>query len=71
MTCTCPSPAITHPPLLLPIRMLNQTSTLGAVLDMVTDRLATTGLFMLLAMQYPDWYMLCISLVFLDIFSHW
>ena len=51
--------------------MLNQTSTLGAVLDMVTDRLATTGLFMLLAMQYPDWYMLCISLVFLDIFSHW
>jgi CDP-diacylglycerol--inositol 3-phosphatidyltransferase len=52
-------------------RMLNQTSTLGAVLDMVTDRLATTGLLLILAMQYPAWYMACILLVFLDIFSHW
>ncbi len=92
-------------------RMLNQTSTLGAVLDMVTDRcvlraaaharmqrcmhgacasdvetvlptrphlclprlnrLATTGLLMLLAVQYPSMHMACVSLVFLDIFSHW
>jgi len=52
-------------------RMLNQTSTLGAVLDMVTDRLATTGLLMLLSMQYPSFHILFILLVFLDIFSHW
>ena len=51
--------------------MLNQTSTLGAVLDMVTDRLATAGLMTLLAMQYPKWYLVCIMIVFLDIFSHW
>jgi CDP-diacylglycerol--inositol 3-phosphatidyltransferase len=51
--------------------MLNQTSTLGAVLDMVTDRLATAGLMTLLAMQYPRWYLVCIMIVFLDIFSHW
>jgi CDP-diacylglycerol--inositol 3-phosphatidyltransferase len=52
-------------------RMLHQTSTLGAVLDMVTDRLATTGLLMLLAMQYQQFHMIFIGLVFLDIFSHW
>eukprot|EP00798_Chlamydomonas_sp_ICE-L_P000142 gene142-5396_t len=52
-------------------RMLSQTSTLGAVLDMVTDRLATTGLLTLLAIQYPSYLFLFISLVFLDIFSHW
>ncbi|GAX81196.1 hypothetical protein CEUSTIGMA_g8629.t1 [Chlamydomonas eustigma] len=52
-------------------RMLNQTSTLGAILDMVTDRLATTGLLMLLAMQYPTFHILFILLVFLDVFSHW
>jgi CDP-diacylglycerol--inositol 3-phosphatidyltransferase len=51
--------------------MLNQTSTLGAVLDMVTDRLATTGLFLILAMQYPMFYFPCILFIFLDIFSHW
>ncbi len=52
-------------------RMLKQTSTLGAVLDMVTDRLATTGLLMLLAMLYPRYHIVFIGLVFLDIFSHW
>lgn len=52
-------------------RMLQQTSTLGAVLDMVTDRLATTGLLMILSMQYPQFHVACIGLVFLDIFSHW
>jgi CDP-diacylglycerol--inositol 3-phosphatidyltransferase len=52
-------------------RMLNQTSTLGAVLDMVTDRTATSGLLVLLAMRYPSFHMLFISLIFLDVFSHW
>ncbi|KAG2492576.1 hypothetical protein HYH03_009237 [Edaphochlamys debaryana] len=52
-------------------RMLNQTSTLGAVLDMVTDRLATTGLLIIVSLVYPQIHTLCIALVFLDIFSHW
>ncbi|KAL6751238.1 phosphatidylinositol synthase [Haematococcus lacustris] len=52
-------------------RQLNQTSTLGAVLDMVTDRLATTGLLLLLAVLYPKYIIAAVSLVFLDIFSHW
>ncbi|PNW77040.1 hypothetical protein CHLRE_10g419800v5 [Chlamydomonas reinhardtii] len=52
-------------------RMFNQTSTFGAVLDMVTDRLATTGLLLLLCMVYPAMHVVCVSLIFLDIFSHW
>ncbi|KXZ41301.1 hypothetical protein GPECTOR_568g603 [Gonium pectorale] len=52
-------------------RMLNQTSTLGAVLDMVTDRLATTGLLLVVTMVYPQLHVVCVSLIFLDIFSHW
>mmetsp|Transcript_15860 Transcript_15860/g.34219 ORF Transcript_15860/g.34219 Transcript_15860/m.34219 type:complete len:241 (+) Transcript_15860:99-821(+) len=52
-------------------RMLNQTSTLGAVLDMVTDRLATTGLLLVLAVLYPKFHFIPVCLIFLDIFSHW
>ncbi|MEW5319095.1 MAG: hypothetical protein WDW38_010265 [Sanguina aurantia] len=52
-------------------RMLNQTSTLGAVLDMVTDRLSTTGLLVIVAMSYPALHMPVIALFMLDIFSHW
>jgi CDP-diacylglycerol--inositol 3-phosphatidyltransferase len=52
-------------------RMLQQTSTLGAVLDMVTDRLSTTGLLLILAVLYPGLLLACLLLIFLDIFSHW
>ncbi|KAK9806931.1 hypothetical protein WJX72_007882 [[Myrmecia] bisecta] len=78
-------------------RKLGQTSTLGVVLDMVTDRLSTAGLLSILCMQYaPDkaqarcaaasnsstllrllclaadwWYMAFLTLLILDIFSHW
>jgi len=52
-------------------RMLDQTSTLGAVLDMVTDRLGTTGLLLTLAVLYPRYILICVGLIFLDIFSHW
>jgi len=53
-------------------RKYNQTSTLGAVLDMVTDRLSTTGLLALLVALYPPpWHMAALCLVLLDIFSHW
>lgn len=52
-------------------RTFNQASTLGAVLDMVTDRLSTAGLLAVLGMLYPRSYMLFLLLMFLDIFSHW
>lgn len=52
-------------------RTFNQTSTMGAVLDMVTDRVATTGLLALLCTTYPDFHIVFIALIALDIFSHW
>lgn len=52
-------------------RTFEQSSTLGAVLDMLTDRLSTTGLLVLLCMRFQAWYMLFLSLIILDIFSHW
>lgn len=53
-------------------RMLGQTSTLGAVLDMVTDRLATTGLLLILAVQHHQFLLMpAVGLIFLDVFSHW
>eukprot|EP00762_Andalucia_godoyi_P005445 ANDGO_08354.mRNA.1 CDP-diacylglycerol--inositol 3-phosphatidyltransferase len=52
-------------------RLLGQSSKLGAVLDMVTDRCGTAGLCMILAQTYPVYTSTFVSLVFLDIFSHW
>ncbi|KAK9799740.1 hypothetical protein WJX73_006970 [Symbiochloris irregularis] len=52
-------------------RLLNQTSSLGVVLDMVTDRLATAGLLTILCMLYPSWYTLFLGLLMLDVGSHW
>jgi phosphatidylglycerophosphate synthase len=52
-------------------RMLNQTSTLGAVLDMVTDRIATTGLLALLCCFAPAYQMIWLSVLALDLSSHW
>ena len=52
-------------------RMLNQTSTLGAVLDMVTDRVATCCLLAVLCFFYPAWQPVFLALLMLDIFSHW
>jgi len=52
-------------------RLLNQCSKFGAILDMLTDRVATTCLIMCLAHFYPDhmiWFQLW---VLLDISSHW
>lgn len=52
--------------------MLNQASRFGAVLDMVTDRVATTCLCIYLAMLFqPQHAIFFASLVVLDIFSHW
>jgi len=52
-------------------RKCNQCTEFGAVLDMVTDRLATTGLLIILSNIYPEMQFTCISLIFLDISSHW
>ncbi|KAL3157167.1 hypothetical protein ABBQ38_001407 [Trebouxia sp. C0009 RCD-2024] len=52
-------------------RKYDQTSTLGAVLDMVTDRVSTAGLLMLLCKTYPDLFILFLLLLMLDLFSHW
>ena len=52
-------------------RRFNQCSEFGRAMDMVTDRLATCGLLMILAIEYPKWCMTCVALVSLDIASHW
>jgi len=52
-------------------RRFNQCTEFGAVLDMVTDRLATTGLLIILSNMYRDAQFACILLIFLDISSHW
>lgn len=52
-------------------RLLNQTSTFGSVLDMVTDRVATSSLLAILCTMYPSYQFLMLTLLMLDIFSHW
>lgn len=52
-------------------RKLEQTSRLGAVLDMVTDRCSTVGLLAVLCRLAPDRSFLWICLMLLDISSHW
>eukprot|EP00112_Aurelia_sp_Birch-Aquarium-sp1_P004993 Seg1566.11 transcript_id=Seg1566.11/GoldUCD/mRNA.D3Y31 product="CDP-diacylglycerol-inositol 3-phosphatidyltransferase" protein_id=Seg1566.11/GoldUCD/D3Y31 len=52
-------------------RALNQASKYGAVLDMLTDRCATTCLLMVLALFYPKWMLAFQFIVALDITSHW
>merc|ERR1711881_542088 len=52
-------------------RYLNQCSKFGAVLDMLTDRVATASLIICLSHFYPN-YMVWFQLwVMLDICSHW
>lgn len=52
-------------------RALKQSSTFGAVLDMVTDRASTTCLCIVLAHYYPEHILGLTGLVSLDLFSHW
>ena len=52
-------------------RRLKQSSTFGAVLDMVTDRASTTCLCVVLARYYPDLVVILTALVTIDMFSHW
>lgn len=52
-------------------RHFNQKSKYGATLDMVTDRISTSGLLMVLSNFYPDYSHCFVFLMMLDIGSHW
>lgn len=61
-------------------RKVNQCSSFGGVLDMVTDRCSTAGLLFVLAgeyaatdagMQFPIYRISFLALMLLDISSHW
>lgn len=52
-------------------RKYNQVSTLGAVLDMVTDRSTTSGLTCFLCYKFPSWCVIFQLLLALDISSHY
>ncbi|KAI8469031.1 MAG: phosphatidylinositol synthase [Monoraphidium minutum] len=52
-------------------RAFGQSSTLGALLDMVTDRVSTAGLLAVLTALYPSAALLWLGLLMLDVFSHW
>ena len=52
-------------------RLLNQCSTFGAILDMITDRVCSALLFAILAQIYKEYYMFFFGLLALDIGAHW
>ncbi len=52
-------------------RKLDQHTKFGAALDMVEDRIATTGLCLILAQLYPELTFVLILLITLDIGSHY
>lgn len=55
----------------LAARYFNQSSEFGAILDMLTDRCATSALLSVLSHLYPPYASYFIALVFLDGYSHW
>lgn len=52
-------------------RLLGQSSKFGAVLDMVTDRVATNALVIILSHLYPSHVAAFMLLCTLDLGSHW
>ncbi|EAL90907.1 phosphatidylinositol synthase 1 (CDP-alcohol phosphatidyltransferase1) [Aspergillus fumigatus] len=52
-------------------RYYNQSTTFGAVLDMVTDRCTTACLLVFLSSAWPRWAILFQSLISLDLASHY
>ncbi|MES1915608.1 MAG: hypothetical protein MHM6MM_007530 [Cercozoa sp. M6MM] len=52
-------------------RHFNQCSKFGAMLDMLTDRMSTCGLLIVLARLYPDYWQVFALLIVLDTVSHW
>lgn len=52
-------------------RYFNQSTRFGAILDQLTDRLATLGLVMVLSVLYSDYLIWFQLSAMLDIASHW
>jgi CDP-diacylglycerol--inositol 3-phosphatidyltransferase len=52
-------------------RKLNQTSTYGSLLDMITDRCSNLGLLYVLGVIQEPYRLLYLMLIILDISSHW
>jgi CDP-diacylglycerol--inositol 3-phosphatidyltransferase len=52
-------------------RYYNQSTTFGAVLDMVTDRCTTACLLVFLSSAWPRWSIIFQSLISLDLASHY
>ncbi|KAE8387305.1 CDP-alcohol phosphatidyltransferase-domain-containing protein [Aspergillus alliaceus] len=52
-------------------RYFNQSTTFGAVLDMVTDRCTTACLLVFLSSAWPRWSIIFQSLIALDMASHY
>lgn len=52
-------------------RLLNQSSTFGSMLDMITDRVSTMCLLMNLANLYTEYSQVFQTLLIIDIVSHW
>ena len=52
-------------------RRYNQSTTFGAVLDMVTDRCTTSCLLVFLAQAFPRWSIVFQGLISLDLASHY
>lgn len=55
----------------LAARRYNQSTTFGAVLDMVTDRCTTSCLLVFLASAFPRWAIVFQGLISLDLASHY
>jgi CDP-diacylglycerol--inositol 3-phosphatidyltransferase len=52
-------------------RYFNQSSKYGATLDMIIDRISTSGLLIVCSHFYPEYSLIFIYLMMLDIGSHW
>ena len=64
-----PTTRAAHPPACpAPLPASPSPAHLPAVLDMVTDRVATTCLLALLAVMYPGWHLAPMALIMLDIY---
>ncbi len=46
-------------------------SIFGSVLDMITDRLSTASMLLVLSHYYDELWLVFLGLILLDISSHW
>lgn len=52
-------------------RHFQQFSRFGSALDMICDRLTTASLLVILSKFYPDYFIVFLGLLLLDVGSHW